>query len=119
MTAALIGSALCLTVAGAALSAAQKPSLQVRNFNPFTVRGTSFQPGERVKVTLGATGVLRTAGSPLVLHPVASSGGAFVAIFRKVIVNRCNGYLVQAKGSAGSTALLRAKPLACASTSPG
>jgi hypothetical protein len=116
---ALIGLALCLAVAGSALSATDKPSLRVRTFNPLSVRGTHFHPGERVKVTVGGGGVRRTTGSPLVVRPLATSDGTFVALFRGVSVNRCDGYLVQAKGSMGSVAVLRAKPLECASTNPG
>ena len=116
---ALIGLALCLTVAGSALSAAGKTSLRVRTLSPFSVRGTNFQPAERVKVTLAGAGVRRTAGSALVVRPLATADGTFVALFRGVSVFRCDGFFVQAKGSMGSAAVLRAKPAMCASTNPG
>lgn len=115
----MIGLALCLAVAGSALSAAEKPSLRVRTFNPFSVRGTHFHPAERVKVTVGGAGIRRTAGSLLVLRSLATAQGTFVVVFHGVSISRCDGYLVQAKGSGGSVAALRAKPLMCASTNPG
>jgi hypothetical protein len=119
VTAAVIGLVLCLAVAGAAFSAASKPSLRTRTFAPFSVKGTNFQPAEKVKVTLGGAGVHASAGSALVTRPQANASGTFIDTFHGVSVSRCDGYTVRAKGSLGSVAVLHAKPLMCPSTNPG
>jgi hypothetical protein len=40
-------------------------------------------------------------------------------VFRGVTVERCDGFLVRAAGSKGSSAALRLPRLMCASTNPG
>jgi hypothetical protein len=118
-TTALVGLALCLAVAGAALSAASQPTLRARTFAPFSVKGTSFQPSEKVKLTLSGAGVHAASSSALVTRPQASATGAFIDTFKGVSVSRCDGYTVRAKGSLGSVAVLHAKALMCSSRNPG
>jgi hypothetical protein len=119
VTAAVVGLVLCLAVAGAALSAASKPALRARTFAPFSIKGTNFQPSEKVKVTLSGAGVHSSAGSALVTRPQANVSGTFIDTFRGVSVSRCDGYTVRAKGSLGSVAVLRAPALMCISRNPG
>jgi hypothetical protein len=104
-----------LAVAAAALvlalpaSAALAPTLQVRELAPFTVHGSHFAGGERVRVTLGRAHVIAHA----------TAIGTFTTVFAGVDVNRCDGYLVTAVGADGSRASASARPLACPSTNPG
>jgi hypothetical protein len=104
-----------LSIAAAALllalpaTAAAAPALQVRGLAPLTLRGLHFVAAERVQVTFGGTHVTAHA----------TPQGTFLAKFAGVTVDRCDGYLVTAVGSAGSRAEARARPLACASTSMG
>lgn len=99
-------------LAAGAPAASTAPALQVRSFAPFSVTGTHFQPWEHVHVTLGS----RAAH---VMRVRATARGTFVATFRGVTVERCDGYVVRAVGSKGSVAVARARPLMCASTNPG
>ena len=61
---------------------------------PLRVKGTSFQPRERVKLTVVGTAVRRRA--------TASSKGSFVVAFPGL--DTCNGVTVKATGSRGSRA---------------
>jgi predicted secreted Zn-dependent protease len=111
LTAVIAAFALAGVVAvPAAPTVAARPVLQILSLAPFSVRGTHFQPAERVKVTLNGVHVKRTR---------ATANGAFVVTFRSVDVDRCNGYVVKAAGSKGSTVKVRAPELECASTNPG
>jgi hypothetical protein len=97
--------------AGASASATA-PTLRARSFAPLSVSGTHFQPGEHIRVAL-------KSGTPHVMHIRASDSGTFVAVFHGVTIERCDGLLVRAAGSKGSSTVLRLLPLMCASTNPG
>jgi hypothetical protein len=103
-----------ITVAGAVVQPAPstpaRPALTVRSLAPFTVRGSYFQPFERVTVTLSGTWIR---------HRTATAEGAFVARFRGVDIDPCNGFRVKAAGSKGSVAVLHPPPRMCASMNPG
>jgi hypothetical protein len=101
----------CVFSAGVSASA-MAPTLRARSFAPLSISGVHFQPGERVRVAV-------KSGTPHVMHVRASEGGTFVAVFRGVTVERCDGLLVRAAGSKGSGTVLRLLPLMCASTNPG
>lgn len=105
---------LVATVAAIAVASASAtggaPSIEVRSLAPFSIRGTHFQPFERVRVTLDRT----WSGAS-----VASGAGIVVVTLRAAAADRCAGYTVTAVGSKGSRAVLHARPLACASTNPG
>ena len=99
-----------LALAPASASAATiPPSLQVRSFAPFSVRGTHFRPFERVQVTLNGT---RAEAS------VASRTGVVLVTFRHANADRCSGYRLTAVGSKGSRTTLRSHPLDCSSRNP-
>ena len=81
-------------------TAAQHPRLVLARAEPPTVSGTHFRARERVSLVLhqpsGATRRRARAGR----H------GAFRRVFADVTVDRCSGFWVSAKGSAGSRAML-------------
>jgi hypothetical protein len=56
---------------------------------------------------------------PHVMRVRATERGTFVAVFPRVTVERCDGFVVRAVGSKGSSAILRPPRLMCASTNPG
>jgi hypothetical protein len=83
-------------------AAAQHPRLVLKRAAPLTVSGTHFRARERVTLVLhqpaGATRRRARAGR----H------GAFRKVFPGVTIDRCRGFWVSAKGSAGShTRLVR------------
>lgn len=88
-----------------------EPSLRVTSLSPFTVAGARFQPSERVQLSLGAS-------NSIVVRVRASARGIFTTRFQGAKVQRCDGYLVRATGSKGSTATARARPLMCPSINP-
>lgn len=79
--------------------AAPLPRLQVAE-SPFVVRGTGFQPRERVTLTL-------TAGRKFVRTIVTTSHGTFAVRFFRATSDECNGYAARAVGSRGSRASIR------------
>jgi hypothetical protein len=109
--AAAVVALACVSAAGAPASATA-PALTARSFAPFSVRGAHFQPREHVRVTLESP----TADTVQIR---ATDAGTFVAVFSRVTVERCDGFVVRAAGAKGSHALLRPRPLMCASTNPG
>ena len=74
---------------------------------PFTVRGTGFQPAERVALLVAVK-------SRWERTVVASSTGSFVARFTGPTVKSCTAYFVRARGNRGSVAVLKVMP-ECAS----
>ena len=76
------------------------PQLGLKSAQPLTVSGKHFRAHERVRLVLhqpsGATRRRARAGR----H------GAFRKAFTGVTVERCSGFWVSAKGSAGSRAML-------------
>lgn len=90
---------LVALVLSAAAVAAPLPRLQIAE-NPFVVRGTGFQPHERIKVMLNA-------GGRFVRVTVATSRGTFAVGFIRASSDECNGYFASALGNRGSRATLR------------
>ena len=88
------------------------PTVRVRAFAPLAVAGVNFRPAESVRVTLESP-----THHAVRVH--ARPDGSFVAVFRGVTVKRCDGFLVRAAGSKGSSAAVRLPRLMCASTNPG
>jgi hypothetical protein len=103
-------SALAWPLAPDAQATPASPALRVQAYAPFTVVGTHFHPLERVKVTFQGTLIKRTK---------ASASGRFLVVFRRAQVDACNGFVVRAAGSKGSSAVRRSPPRDCASTNPG
>src|SRR5919201_1980885 len=103
--------ALIAVAAVAAISAAgattAAPTLSLAGRQPLVVRGTHFQPRERVRVTVYADET-RTA------RVRASASGSFLVSFPgMVLVDRCTGLRVRAAGSQGRVALLKLPLPAC------
>jgi hypothetical protein len=103
-------SVLAWPAAAAPAAHAVAPALRVRTYDPFSVRGTAFHKLERVKLKLDGTWTVRVK---------ADAHGRFVAVFRGVAADVCDGVVVKATGSKGSRALLRILPRECPSRSPG
>ncbi len=70
---------------------------------PFTVRGSSFQPSERVALLVSAKGQWQRT-------VIASSTGSFVVRFPRLAVLGCSGYYVRARGNRGSLAVIKVTP---------
>jgi hypothetical protein len=106
-TAAVQRLLLVLTILAAlaapTASAAPRPALAVTDASPFTVRGARFHAGETVTV-------VAYAGGRHVKRVVAGSTGAFVARFRGVSADVCDGWVVLAAGDRGSRAALKLLP---------
>jgi len=87
----------CLLFAGAAAAASAPPRLVLAARTPtVVVHGTGFHPRERVTVTAGTA----------VAHTRATRLGSFT-LNTGVALDRCNGFVVRAVGSAGSVVLLK------------
>jgi hypothetical protein len=111
LTVLLAASMTAWLVAEQAASAQNvAPTLRVRAADPFSVRGAHFHPFERVRLTLNGT---------LGKRVNADSRGRFVATFRGVTIDVCDGFVLEAVGSRGSTAHLHAPARECASRNPG
>jgi|SRR6266516_3004652 len=103
-----------LSLAAAALSvffapenrAATRPSLTLLDRAPIVLRGRSFMPGERVRVTVSTT-VRRTR------YVYAGSRGGFVVRFTSLVVPRCGGFIARARGSSGDLAPMKIQLPAC------
>jgi hypothetical protein len=108
LTVLVAASALAWPVAQ--LAAATAPTLRVRARDPFSLRGTHFQAFERVKLTLNGTWRKRVESD---VH------GTFVARFRNITVDICDGFVLRATGSKGSKAILRVPARECPSRNPG
>jgi hypothetical protein len=90
---------VALGAAGAALAGpeASKPSLRILDAAQLTVRGTSFKPGERVKLLINA-------GTPMTKAVKAGPRGGFTARLG-VRMNNAT-VVVQAIGTRGSRAMV-------------
>jgi len=99
---ALIGLAL-----GASAPSAVNlpPRLRLVDRSPFTVDGRSFNPSERVRVTVSASGVVERKTVR------TSRPGSFRAVFAGLTLGPCTGFRVSASGSRGSRAKLSPPPL--------
>jgi hypothetical protein len=109
----LVAAAAMLSVAAIGVAGAgtgepstQTARLSVVSMSPLTVRGTRFQPRERVRVTVVTDSATRTR------RVSAGAAGRFVVGFAAVSVHRCSTLFVEANGSEGSLARFkRAQPL--------
>jgi hypothetical protein len=81
------------------------PVVRAVTMQPFRVRGSNFRPAERVTVRVVVEGAAR-------VHVLrAASTGTFTTTFTAVSIGNCTAYLVTARGSGGSRAMLRRNPL--------
>ena len=101
---------VAVAVCAASASASQRPTLAVTSAAPFTVRGAHFVPAERVTVVAMVRG-------RHVRRVVANANGTFTARFR-VSVDRCQGWIVTARGNHGSRAALKIRPLCVPAGAP-
>jgi len=79
---------------------AEKPALRIMKSAPFVLRGSHFQPAERVTVTLAGRSMHRRTAT-------AGATGAFTVTFLGVSASRCSIYGFHAVGDRGSAASLR------------
>jgi hypothetical protein len=93
-------TALLLAGAGAAFPAgeAKRPALRILDLAPVRIQGTSFKPGERVKLLINARG-------PVSKSVVAGPRGGFT-VRLGVSLAACDGLVVQAVGRRGSRAMV-------------
>jgi hypothetical protein len=87
-------------------TAVHHPRLALTEVQPLTVSGKHFRAHERVSLVLHQpSGTTRRRAR-------AGRHGAFRKVFTGVMVDRCSGFWMSAKGSAGSRAMLvrRAQP---------
>ena len=102
---ALVAVVLVSTLAaGTALASRARPSLDVVTIHPVKVHGTGFRPAERTRV------VLVVSDHPHVRHirrVTAGREGSFVASFAGLSVGRCDAFVVVAKGTRGSSAVVK------------
>jgi hypothetical protein len=80
--------------------------LHLAGGRPLAVAGTGFAPGESVRVvaTVGEKQGVRIR--------TATTAGRFGAAFRGFVVDPCTTFVVRARGTRGSRAVLVAKSLA-------
>ena len=79
---------------------AHHPRLVLKSAGPLTVSGRHFRGHERVTL------VLHRPSGTTQRRARAGAHGAFRKVFTGVTVDRCSGFWVSAKGSAGSRATL-------------
>jgi hypothetical protein len=97
---------IALALSPSAPSAANSsPELRLADRSPLTIDGRGFKPGERVRVTVHAAGVLRGKTAS------ARRSGRFGVRFADLTLGPCTGFRVAAKGSLGSRAKLNPPPL--------
>jgi hypothetical protein len=112
MRVALLAAGLLLALAGVAAAGASatrgttRPALTVARTRPFEVHGLAFHARERVSVTLSLS-----SASSVVRRVRATAAGTFVTGFGTAAPSRCSGYVVTARGRAGSRAVLKLRPL--------
>jgi hypothetical protein len=80
--------------------AARDPRLALDGMRPLTVAGEGFRAHERVRL------VLHRSSGPTRRRARADAAGGFSRAFAGVMVDRCSGFWIGAKGSAGSRARL-------------
>jgi hypothetical protein len=101
---AVLALALVLAFGAASADASVRARLTVADTTPFTVRGSSFKPAERVALVV----VVKSRWQRTV---VASSTGSFVARFTGPTVKPCSAYSVRARGNRGSLAVIKIVPV--------
>ena len=103
----LVVGVAAVAVASVSLGAraSTRPTLQLVDGAPLTIRGVHFRAQESVQLTVSAVGsrVTRTK---------AGTGGSFV-IRVPIRYNRCSGLFVIARGSKGSSAKLQRTAMNC------
>jgi hypothetical protein len=112
MVGRIVLSILVGALALAATAVAATPSVRLAGLSPFRVQGAGFRPAEHVTVELLYAGKDRTAAA------TATARGGFVVSFGRLQIDRCRGYVVRAKGSEGSVAVLRAVRQMCPPEAP-
>lgn len=104
----MVGACLLATAGTAAAepraTAGKEASLVAVDLQPLVVRGTGFEPGERVRL------VLNVGEGQLWRMKVAGPGGGLTTRFG-VSIGGCGRVTVQAFGSRGSRARLMPRPL--------
>jgi hypothetical protein len=100
---AVLFLSLATFVSAASAAPGQRPAIRLAAMSPFTVAGTHFIPGERVRVVVEARG-------PHVRTVTARPSGRFTAVFHGVSIPDCTGYLVFATGDRGSRARISLMP---------
>jgi hypothetical protein len=86
-------------------TASGTPALRTVTTRPLAVQGVRFRPAERVTVRVATGGAVR-------VHVVRTGGsGTFTTTFTAVELERCSPFVITARGSKGSAAVLRPSPL--------
>jgi hypothetical protein len=104
----VIAAGICIAAAGQSGAAVQRATLRiVDDSTPPTLRGTGFQPHERVRVTI-------VAGTTRTVRPtVASASGRFLLRLTTIDINACAGFSTVAVGNRGTRATLKRAPGQC------
>ncbi len=100
---AVLALALVLAFGAPSAHASARAHVTVPDTSPFTVRGSGFQPAERVALLVAVK-------SRWERTVVASSTGSFVARFTGPTIERCSAYFVRARGNHGSLAVMKVMP---------
>jgi hypothetical protein len=110
-----LAAAAALALAATGSAGAATPSLRFLDLTPVKVRGTSFVPRERVKLTLRAGADKRTRTVR------TTAAGTFVADFGRLRErDRCSGLLaVTAVGGRGDHAFYKLPAMACPAMASG
>jgi hypothetical protein len=106
-----VTAALVLAVPAAAhvdASGTRPAVLRLAASHPVSLRGTKFLAGEQVTVTAYSQGRIRAR------TVVAGESGAFLARFRNLPFDRCQGFRAVARGARGSLARFKLPELMCA-----
>ena len=90
---------LVLPTASAATSS-RTAHITITSRSPVVVRGTGFQPSERVTVSVSAKATYKKVVT-------VSRLGAFRVTFRGLAIGSCQPYSAQARGNRGSIASLK------------
>jgi hypothetical protein len=88
-------------------AARSRPALRLVDASPLVLRGSRFKSAERVRVSVYAG---RKHGAKAV---VAGPRGGFVARFRGLSPNACEGFGASAVGDQGSRASFKRAPGVC------
>jgi hypothetical protein len=104
ITLAVVLVALVPTAAAGERDLTGKPALTLARAAPLTLRGTHFQPAERVRIAVSGVRTKRVT---------ADGAGTFSVGYPSVTYDRCNGLIARAVGSEGSRATLKRPELQC------
>lgn len=100
---AVLALAFVLAFGAASADASAKARVRIVDTSPFTVRGSGFEPAERVALTVAVK-------SRWERTVTATSTGSFVARFTGPTIGSCTAYFVRARGNRGSLAVLKVMP---------